>query len=90
MDEVGLELLVAGGPGGGDGRGDATGRVLLPGHARGEFLGPVTGEDEVVVAVDEAGDHGFTAEVDGLESDAGSLAEVTSPLVISSSLRTIW
>ena len=36
-------------------------------HAGGEFLGPVAGEDEVVVAVNESRDDGFAAQVDGLE-----------------------
>src|SRR5699024_607089 len=45
----------------------ASGRVLLSGHAGGELRGPVTGEDEVVVAVDEAGDDGSAAQVDGLD-----------------------
>src|SRR5699024_1654106 len=52
---------------GGHGGGDPSGRVLLPGHAGGELLGPVAGEDEVAVAVDESRDNGFAAQVDGLE-----------------------
>src|SRR5699024_5409713 len=67
VDEVAFEFVLGGRAGGGHGGGDASGRVLLPGHAGGEFLGPVAGEDEVVVAVNESRDDGFAAQVDGLE-----------------------
>src|SRR5699024_3644444 len=67
VDEVAFECLLGGRASGGHSGGDASGRVLLPGHAGGELLGPVTGEDEVVVAVDEAGDDGSAAQVDGLD-----------------------
>src|SRR5699024_4397966 len=66
-DEVVFEFVLGGPTRGGHGGGDPSGRVLLPGHAGGELLGPVTGEDEVVVAVDESRDDGFAAQVDGLE-----------------------
>ncbi len=41
------ELLVGGGPGGGDGGADATGGVRRPGHPGGELRGAVAGEDQV-------------------------------------------
>ena len=48
------QLAARRGAGGGDGRVDAAGVVGPPGHAGGELVAPVSGEDEMGVAVDEA------------------------------------
>jgi endoglycosylceramidase len=54
----GVQLVVAGGAGGGDGGADAAGAVGAAGHAGVELLGPVPGEDQMGVGVDEPGEGG--------------------------------
>ena len=63
--DVGRELLVGRGAGGGHGGADAAGGVALPRHPGSELVGTVAGEDEVGVGVDEAGQHRATTEVPG-------------------------
>lgn len=60
------QLVVGGGAGRGDGRGDTARRVGLPGHPGLELARAVAGEDEVGVGVDPAGQDGAAAEVDAL------------------------
>ena len=62
--DVAGELLVGGGAGGGDGGADAAGGVRRAGHPGRELRRPVAGEDQVGVAVDEAGEHRAAAGVD--------------------------
>jgi hypothetical protein len=60
---IGGELLIGRGAGGGDRGADAPGFVRSAGHPRLELRGTITGEDEVRVGVDEAGDHRSAAHV---------------------------
>ena len=60
----GPQFVVAGGPGGADRGPDAAAGVRLTGHPGGELGGPVPGEDQVRVAVHEAGQHGGATGVD--------------------------
>ena len=60
------QLVVAGGPRRLDRDVDAAGLVRRAGHAGGELGDAVTGEHEVGVAVDEAGDHAAPVDVDAL------------------------
>jgi hypothetical protein len=58
------QLLVGGLPGGGDRGTDAARAVGPAGHPRGELLGPVPGEHQVGMGVDEPGDHRPTAQLE--------------------------
>lgn len=60
---IGGEHLVGGLPGGFDGGSNAARRVALAGHPRRELLGALTGEDQVRVAFDEAGQDRTSADV---------------------------
>ncbi len=62
-DEL-AQPFVGGGPGGSNGDADASTVVALPRHPRGELRRAVAVEDEVAVAVDEAGEDRPALEVD--------------------------
>ena len=64
LRDVAGQLLVGGGTGGGDGGADAAGGVGLASHPGLELGRPVAAEDEVGVAVDEAGNDRAAGHVD--------------------------
>ena len=60
---AGLQVRRGRGPGGRHGLEDPAGLVGAPGHPQGELLGPVAGEDQVSVGVDESRHHAAAVEV---------------------------
>ena len=62
----GVQIRVAGSPGGRHGAPDPATVVLLTVHAGVELVGPVPGEHRVGVGVDEPRDEGLPAQIDGV------------------------